>query len=156
MIMLIVKMFFKETGLTTIFFKGAQVGGANLGSFWFSFIFSHKQRLRPLGYCAPLSLTTIKRFKILFYALLYAIFCVSQTSLGQSASFSSMSAPHLWKSKKIVNNKKPSQHVSEKKKSWQSWKKHFFFLLTFPAAVMGQVVGIFASLSSLAILAKEG
>ena len=34
--------------------------------------------------------------------------------------------------------------------------KETFFLLTFPAAVMGQVVGIFASLSSLAILAKEG
>ena len=35
-------------------------------------------------------------------------------------------------------------------------KETFFFLLTFPAAVMGQVVGIFASLSSLAILDKEG
>ena len=26
----------------------------DLGFFWFSFNFSHKQRLRPLGYCAAL------------------------------------------------------------------------------------------------------
>ena len=38
--------------------------GANLGSFWFSFIFSHKQRLRPLGYCAALwSLTVCLGFR---------------------------------------------------------------------------------------------
>ena len=42
-----------EFGYKSTFFKGAQVGGANLGSFCFSFIFSHKQRLRPLGYWAP-------------------------------------------------------------------------------------------------------
>ena len=36
-------------------YKKVPRSGANLGSFWFSFIFSHKQRLRPLGYCAPQS-----------------------------------------------------------------------------------------------------
>ena len=43
------------------FLKGTQVGGANLGSFWFSFIFSHKQRLRPLGYCTPNSKFVLKQ-----------------------------------------------------------------------------------------------
>ena len=37
------------------FFKGAQVGGANLGSFLiFVYFLLQLQRLRPLGCCAPL------------------------------------------------------------------------------------------------------
>ena len=36
------------------FLKIAQAGGRTWDFFWFSFIFSHKQRLRPLGNCAPL------------------------------------------------------------------------------------------------------
>ena len=36
------------------FFKRCPGRGANLGSIQFSFIFSHKQHLRQLGYCAPL------------------------------------------------------------------------------------------------------
>ena len=39
--------------LDTVYLKRCPGRGANLGSFWFSFIFSHKQCLRPLGYCAP-------------------------------------------------------------------------------------------------------
>ena len=40
---------------TNTFLKRCLGRGANLGSFWFSYIFCHKmQRLRPLGYYAPL------------------------------------------------------------------------------------------------------
>ena len=40
---------------TKSFFKRCPGRGANLGSFWFFIYFlSLKQRLRPLGYCAPL------------------------------------------------------------------------------------------------------
>ena len=47
-----------------IFFKDCpgRGGGLNLGSSWFSFIISHKQCVRPLGYCAPYK--RIKRFGI--------------------------------------------------------------------------------------------
>ena len=38
------------------FFKGAQVGGRTWDLFYFRFIFSHKQRLRPLGYYAPFTI----------------------------------------------------------------------------------------------------
>ena len=42
------------------FFKDCPGWGANLGSFWFSFIFSHQQCLRPLGYCAPVRDNLVK------------------------------------------------------------------------------------------------
>ena len=34
----------------SMFFQRSPELGANLGSFWFWFIFSHEQRIRPLGY----------------------------------------------------------------------------------------------------------
>ena len=35
------------------FFKGAQAGGRNWDLLVFVYFLSQKQRLRPLGYCAP-------------------------------------------------------------------------------------------------------
>ena len=42
-----------------IFLKFAQARGRTWNLCGFSFIFSHKQRIRPLGYCAPLRMAIL-------------------------------------------------------------------------------------------------
>ena len=72
-----VYIFYKSTGLLLgsycmsleskfdntckVFFKGAQVGGRTWVLFDFRLFFSHKQRLGPLGYCAPLTLVKFSK-----------------------------------------------------------------------------------------------